>query len=338
MPAIEINAASSVCRKCGRSYGKLKGYFPVSYGYLYKGVGYLPYCKECVDDMFATYLDRCKDEKKATRQMCRKLDLYWNDALFEQSIKTSSARTVMNGYLVRLSASKYAGRSYDDTLEEEGTLWSERLWSPSGSDDETDDGSVYEPTEDVVAFWGPGYTTEDYFELEQRKNYWLAHLPSGVDVTVGLEALLRQICSLEIDINRTRASGRPVDKLQTTLNNLLGSAMLKPVQGNDSSDAALEKTPFGVWIKRWENERPVPEPDPELQDVDGIIKYLNIWFTGHLCKMLGIKNTKSKLYEDAITRLRVDNPEYADEDEDDLLYDVFSQDSSSEEDDIEFGF
>lgn len=267
--------------------------------------------------MYSIYLDRYKDEKKATRQMCRKLDLYWNEQLFDQSLKTSTARTVLTGYMVKLSSSKYAGKSYDDTLEELGQLWSE---------DQPDESSnVYIPPEDVVAFWGPGYSADDYYELEQRKNYWLDHLPNGVDVTVGLEALLRQICSLEIDINRARASGNSVDKLQTTLNTLLGSAMLKPAQGNESVDTALERTPFGVWIKRWENERPVPEPDPELQDVDGIIRYLNIWFTGHLSKMLGLKNSKSKLYDDAIEKLRVDNPECADEDEDDLLYDVFAE-------------
>ena len=33
--AIEVNAASSICRKCGTAYSRLKGYFPVSYSYLF---------------------------------------------------------------------------------------------------------------------------------------------------------------------------------------------------------------------------------------------------------------------------------------------------------------
>jgi len=323
MPAIEINAASAVCRKCGRSYGRLKGYFPVNYGYLYKGAGYLPYCKECIDDMYTTYLDHCKDEKQATRQMCRKLDLYWSDQLFEQSIKTATARTVMTGYLVKLSVAKYAGKSYDDTLEEEGTLWPGESQAAIEQGDDVDE-LRYEPSDEVIAFWGPGYEPEDYFELEQRKNYWLDHLPSGVDVTVGLEALLRQICSLEIDINRARASGSSVDKLQTTLNTLLGSAMLKPAQGNENTDATLEKTPFGVWIRRWENERPVPEPDPELQDADGIVRYITIWFLGHLCKMLGIKNSYCKLYEEELKKYQVERHEYEEDNDETLFNDIFS--------------
>lgn len=330
----EINAASAVCRRCGTSYPKLKGYFPVSYCALYKGAGYMPYCKKCVDDMYASFLEECKDEKLATRQMCRKLDLYWSEELYDVTRVTSTARTMLTGYLIKLSIAKYAGKSYDDTLKEEDTLWTfgkQPEQAVEQIEEVIEEKETPMPSDDVVAFWGPGYSAEDYFELEQRKNYWLEHLPTGVEVTVGLEALLRQICSLEIDINRSRAAGVSVDKLQTTLNTLLGSAMLKPVQGNDSVDTQLEKTPFGVWIKKWENERPVPEPDPEMKDVDGLIKYLNIWFTGHLSKMLGLKNAHSKLYEDAIAQLRVDNPEFGDdEDDDDLLYDVFGGDDSDE--------
>ena len=92
MAAIEINASSSICRKCGTAYGRLKGYFPVSYGFLYRGTGYLPYCKECVDKMFNAYLAECKDTKMAVRQMCRKLDLYWSEKLFDAAEKQSTPR------------------------------------------------------------------------------------------------------------------------------------------------------------------------------------------------------------------------------------------------------
>ena len=33
----------------------------------------------------------------------------------------------------------------------------------------------------------------------------------------------------------------------------------------------------------------MPEPDEAWQDVDGIRRYINVWFLGHLCKMMGIK-------------------------------------------------
>ena len=39
--------------------------------------------------------------------------------------------------------------------------------------------------------------------------------------------------------------------------------------------------------------------------------------------MLGIKNSYCKMYEDEIARLRVDRPEYDDEDDDTMLNDLF---------------
>ena len=334
MANIEVNASSTICRKCGTAYGRMKGYFPVSYGYLYKGVGYLPYCKDCIDTMFSSYLTESGSTKQAVRQMCRKLDLYWNEQVYSSVEKQSAAKSAMTAYITKVNAVKYAGKSYDDTLREEGSLWMLRPDRSGAPLRVGTDGGVTEadgePVEmgnissEVVSFWGPGYTANMYKELEQRRAYWMASLPEGVEVNVGLEALIRQIVSTEIDINRERAAGNPVDKLQATLNTYLGSAMLKPAQKSDDNDMSLERTPLGVWVDRYENRRPLPETDPELRDVNHIVRYITTWFLGHLCKMLGIKNTYCKLYEEEIAKLRAEHPDYTEEDDEDFFNDVFS--------------
>ena len=102
---------------------------------------------------------------------------------------------------------------------------------------------------------------------------------------------------------------------------------MKPAQQKNDTDGAMENTPFGVWIRRWENQRPIPEPDPELKDVDGIIRYISIWFLGHLCKMLGIKNTYCKLYEDELAKMKVERPEYEDDDDETLFNNIFDSDN-----------
>ena len=115
-----------------------------------------------------------------------------------------------------------------------------------------------------------------------------------------------------------------VDKKVNTLNTLLGSAMLKPNQAKtDSSDSTFEKTPFGMWIKRWEDGLPVPEIAPEFRDVDGIIRYITIWFLGHLCHMLNIRNTYCKLYEEEIAKIRIQRPEFDEEDDETMFNDIF---------------
>ena len=325
MAAIEVNASSSTCRKCGTAYGRLKGYFPVSYSYLYKGTGYLPYCKECVDGMFAAYLAECKDPKMAVRQMCRKLDLYWNEKVYEAVEKQNSTRSMMTSYISKINAVKLASKSYDDTLIEEGALWLE----PKAYTDIQLDESVIEHTidnaeisDEIIAFWGPGYTPSMYIELENRYKYWMSRFPNKEDIDIGTEALVRQICNLEIDINRDRAAGKSIDKNVNTLNNLLGSAMLKPAQQKDETEASINETPLGVWIDRWEKKRPIPEPDPALKDVDKIVKYITVWFYGHISKTLGIKNMYCDMYEKEMEKMKVSRPEAysVEEDDDEVVF------------------
>lgn len=331
--AIEMSSDVAICSKCGKKYSRRKGFFPVSYAILHKGIGHIPVCKECIDTMYNTYLAQCNNAKDAVRQLCRKLDLYWSESVYDLVQRKSTTRSMMTQYIAKINTVSYAGKSYDDTLSEEGTLWN---FTPEINEESVEVADVtpietveIETPEEIIAFWGSGYSDEMYRELEQRRQYWMSKFPEGIELDVGTEALIRQICSLELDINRDRIAGKSVDKSVNALNNLLGSANLKPAQQKADGDNAQENTPFGVWIRRWETQRPVPDPDPELEDVDGIVRYISIWFLGHLCKMLGIKNTYCKLYEEEIAKMRVDRPEYEDEDDETMFNDIFG--SSPEE-------
>ena len=343
--AMEMSIARAVCYKCGTGYSRHKGFFPISYAPLYKGEGYISVCRECIETMYQQYLLQSKDEKMALRQLCRKLDLYWNSRIYDMVCAKSTSKTLVTRYLEKLNTSAYVGKCYDDTLEEECALWS--FGTNEGNPDTeksvvqqdepeenvqaqesevpifADISDDFEATDDIVKFWGSGYTRTMYGELEQRRQYWMSRLPEGTEDDVGTEALIKQICSLELDINRDRIAGKSVDKSVTVLNNLLGSANLKPAQNKDGADGAIDNTPMGVWIWRFENERPIPEADPELRDVDGIKRYITVWLFGHLCKMLNIRNSYCRMYEEEMAKLRVERPEYDDEDDDSLLYDIF---------------
>lgn len=92
----------------------------------------------------------------------------------------------------------------------------------------------------------------------------------------------------------------------------------------------IANTPLGVWLFRYENKRPLPEIDKSLQDVNRIKKYVFTWL-GHICKMCGVKNGYTRLYEDEINRLRVEKPEYEDEDDESLLIDAYSESQDGDE-------
>lgn len=327
--AIEVGSVASRCYKCGREYSRLKGYFPVNYSLLNKGVGHTPVCKECIDAMYDGYLSQCNDAKLAVRQLCRKLDLYWNENVYNTVERKSTTRTTMTNYITKINSITFAGKSYDDTLSEEGTLWS--FEAHHEEDDHKEDDIITKPDfddaeevpEEVRVFWGSGYTSDMYKELEERRAYWMSRLPEGTKLDIGTETLIRQACNLEIDINRARADGKSIDKLVNALSNVLGGANLKPAQNRNDNDASMTNTPLGVWLYRYENLRPLPKVEENHKDVNNLKKYMFTWM-GHLCKMLDIKNGYTRLYEEEIQRLRVEKPEYDEEDDETLLIDAYS--------------
>lgn len=332
--AIEVSSARTICSKCGTDYSRQKGYFPVSYAQLHKGVGHTHICRDCIDGLYNGYLAQCNNPAHAVRQVCRKLDLYWSEKVYQQVERKSTPRSMMTQYIAKINGTTYAGKSYDDTLLEEGTLWNFTQDNTIKYEEPEAENIIPEEepevAPEVVAFWGPGLDADQYIKLEQRRSYWMSRLPEDIDFDIGTEAIIKQLCSLELDMNRDRAAGRSVDKSITSLISLLDSAKLKPKQKNNDSDSTIDNTPFGVWIRRWEDQRPIPEPDPELKDVDGIVRYISIWYLGHLCKMLGIKNTYCKLYEEELAKMRVEHPEYDEEGDEDLFNDIFGSNDSDE--------
>lgn len=330
--ALDIDTDKVVCHRCGKIYPKRRGYFKVSYAACHKGVGFLPICIACLDNIYSTYLAQCNSPRDAARQTCRKLDLFWSDQLFDSVESKSAPQTAMSLYMQRLTSSIYAGKSYDDTLINDGTMWAFRddAEKKQPEAEPSNDIQMSDIDKDVIAFWGSGYTPDMYNDLEQRRAYWMSRFPDDVELDIGTEAIIRQICSLELDINRDRAAGRSVEKSVNALNTLLGSANLKPTQKKDDDNSSVDNTPFGVWIKRWEDQRPIPEPDPALKDVDGIVRYIEIWFKGHLSKMLGLKNAYSQMYQDEIDKMRVERPEYEGDDDEELFNDVFGGGNTDE--------
>ena len=349
---INLRSSTSTCHMCGTAYDKLSGYFYKSNAQLYKGIGYLPICKRCLDYMYENYVADCGSARDAARQICRKLDLYWDESLFNAAEKNNTSRTAMTSYLQRLTTYKYAGKSYDDSLSIEGVLWDfadtreaelkrlrqekqDRIEAEIAALEEelrsnTDEIVPPDPVDnDVKIMWGTGYSDDMYRELEQRRQYWMVELSKeGVDLSdTAAQALLRQIVATELDINKGRMAGANVDKQVNTLNSLLGSTMLKPSQQkiNDEDD-----TPLGVWTWKYEHEKPLPDIDEKLKDKNGIRKYITIWLKGHLAKMVGLKNSYSQMYEDEVKRLTVNKIEYDDDTDDSFLADLFSYDGGDD--------
>lgn len=169
-----------------------------------------------------------------------------------------------------------------------------------------------EDIQELMRFWGKGFELDHYIWLQSEYEDFVNRYECD---SKGMELLIKQICLTELDIEIRRSNNEKVDQQLKTLQDLLGSSNLKPVQETGAN--AVEQETFGTLIKRFENEKPIPEPDPEWKDVDKISKYVKVFFLGHLSRMLGIKNNYEDEYWDEINQFTVEEPVEEDEDVDD---------------------
>ena len=297
------------CPCCATSYVKLDDNFPASQSELYAGWNYhLPICKRCLDRMFEHYTEVYgNDEDKAIRRICEKYDIYYCESLLSASRKITKNRSRIHTYISKANLVQYKGKTFDTTLDEERT------------------GDIIETLDDVkdakkaklktVKFFGTGFSDDDYQYLQEQYDDWTTRHECK---TKAQEEVFKRICFKQLEILKATRNGENTKDLDYTYQQLLDTANLKPKQTN--MDALAEDRTFGQLIKIWENEKPIPEPDEEFKDVDGIGRYISIFFLGHLAKMVGIKNKFSRMYEEEMNKYTVTKPEY--EEDTEALFDA----------------
>lgn len=332
---------SYYCTRCTRHFKLQKGNFPASQSPLWReNNGYIPVCRHCIQEMYEHYLDVLGDERRALRRMCMKFDMYWSEKAYEYTRKTNTTNSRVMSYISKVNLVMFAGKTFDDTLDEE---YNNEIYDPfavrrglSDSDvadmaeKEAENGEEITPVvpEDVIEFWGGGFQPGFYLELEKRWKEWCGDIDRSV-MDNSERTVIRQICMQDVTITRDAAMGKDTTKAINALNTLMTSANLKPVQKKDDPDTELENMPLGVGIQTWEFKRPLPKTPDDMCDKSGIVRYINTWYLGHACKMVGLKNSYSKMYEEAMEKLRVKRPEFDEEDDDTVLNDIFGESPSS---------
>lgn len=322
-----VNIGGYTCVMCGRHYSAQKGNFPASHSTIYRAnAGYIPVCNKCVDELFEHYSNVLGNEYDALERMCMKFDVYWNSEVLDMVIRGNPQASRFRTYIARTNLGKYVTLTYDDTIREAAELKAaqeaeaaavaelEAAMAAEAVIEEIVDAEDL-VTPEMIEFWGTGYTPSFYLALEKRYARWTEGMEkplSSVD-----ETTYKQISLMECTITRDSAAGKNIEKSVSTLNSMLASIK------KDGADTEFENLPFGVGIKMYENTRPIPQPDPEFADVDGIVRYISIWFLGHLCKMLNIRNTYCKLYEDELAKMRLERPDLEEEDDETLFSDIF---------------
>lgn len=302
------------CSCCGSVRSKPSGFFPKTNSPLADAnKGYAHICWDCVNKYYERMTDLYNgDESLACERICQMLDIYYNEDAFATSRRVNNSR--MRSYMSRMNQLQYEGRTYVDTIIDRhtNTILTEDDALKSGADAAD------------IRKWGFAFGKEDYDFLNAELADWEARC---VVDGKSREAYVKDVCILTLQQNKALSAGQ-IDlyqKITEARQKTLDRAELSPKVAV-AKDRENEK-PIGVMIEMFENERPISDPLPEWKDVDGIMKLILVYFIGHLCKMLNLKNKYAQMYEDEMDKYRVTIPELDDADAEDVFDYVFENGS-----------
>lgn len=303
-----LNNEICYCPKCG-TFKAIRAFYNSKE---YKS-GVFPLCKDCVISMSCDY-DKATgtyiDNKEKTIEMLHMMNLPYLSAVYKNELQLLAQNT---GERNRMVAFTNYVRTVKSLFQ-----YSSRTWKDSEFD--TDD-TVVENTNNRVArkeikkIFGSGYTENDYVFLQDQYDDFRTR--TQVD-SISQELYVKQICMSLLEIDKDRKNGKDVTNKLKSLDQLMNSANLQPRQNVDN--ASTDNLSFGQLIEKWENERPIPEPSEEFKDVDGIGKYIRVWFSGWLAKALGLKGGYTTECEEEINKYIAKKPEAVEEGSSDDIY------------------
>lgn len=318
-----------ICFYCGNEFVETNFY--KSFGNFYDNIGKIPYCKQCIEKFYQYYFDKYTNEgcltpeENAVKRVCMAMDIYYTRANFDSAMKKIKQDNMnispMGQYMKTISLSQYKNKSYDNTVsEDEQKKLAESLMDMSNISDRKVD-------EKTIKFFGAGFSDEDYEFLQEQYSDWTTRHECQ---TKAQEEVFKRICFKQLEILKATRLGEDTKNLDATFRDLLDAAKLQPKQ--NSNETVSDAQTFGTLIDKWENTRPLPEIDEELKDVDKIGLYLDVFFKGHLAKMMGLKNGFSRLYSKYMKQYTVEKPEYDGDEDSEALFDAIFGSSMDKED------
>lgn len=303
----KVVSGEGYCRKCQKTM-RLNKFYEATNPMLDSNK-FMSICKDCANEIYNYYFTIYNNMEKALQLTCQDLDVRFSVKAMEQvqthieKLKSTgkSADAVFGYYKSKLSSLSRNNEGIDSFRFRDSDILNNSL--PVINQNDFID-SDFEVTEDSIRFWGINLDKHEHEYLSAKLEEYLNTYECDTPV---MEELLKQAAYESLEIRNKRQKKEDVSKNLKNLQEILGTANIKPNQETGAN--ATEQATLGLLIKKWETEEPVPEPDPEWKDVDGIGKLIRVFFLGHLCKIMGINNECSKEYEEEMEKLRVNLPD-----------------------------
>ena len=299
-----IEGDFAYCHKCNEHIARANFYTSDEYA-----SGLFPICKKCLMKMATDYDKKTNtyaDNREKTIETLHYMNLPFFDDLYTSCLSSVTAEV----------NEKNRATAWQQmiTILKSLPQYKGKTWKDSDIEIESGTGSEINENSKIVKRakkrFGPGYTNEDYVFLENEYQDWVTRYECS---SKAQEESFERLSFKKWEIRNATKKGLPTKDLDKTYQEWLGTANIQPRQS--SGDSNTDAQTFGTLIQKYEETRPLPEIDPELEDVDKIGLYIDVFFKGHACKMLGLKNTFSHIYDKFIKKYTVEKPQY-DEDED----------------------
>ena len=279
-------------------------------------IGVFPECKKCIRmqvEQKTKKTDKANETKESVQRMLQKMNLPYIDALYETSCKNVAdevnEKNKSSAFLAYLVPIKSLPQYRDKT-------WKDSDFGVGNISDEEEIKLNQKTIRTGKKRFGAGFSNEDYMFLETQYQDWITRYECN---DKSQEELFERLSFKKWEINKATKNGLSTKDLDKTYQELMSTANIAPRQSgfNSMTDAQT----LGTLIAKWENERPLPEIDPELQDVDKIGQYIEVFFRGHMAEMLGLKNTLSHIYRKFMDKFTVKKQEYTEDENSEILFD-----------------
>lgn len=286
--------------------------------------GYFPICKDCLKLMAEQRKDHrtpANETKESVQTVLRIMDRPYIDKLYVQCVENVRDNNSNVG-IFEENPSAFANyirciSSLPQYRNKKG--WDDSEFGLEGSTEKDFEEEIKiekETIESGKKRFGRIFSEEDLMFLETEYQDWTSRYECN---TKAQEKVFRILSLIELQRTNAIKKGQPTKDLDKAYQDWLDTGNLKPKQ--NSMDAFSDAQTLGTLIQKYEEERPLPTIDSELEDVDKIGLYIDVFFKGHLCKVLNIKNRFSNIYENFMQKFTVKPPEFNEDEDSEAIFD-----------------
>ena len=275
LSVVNEGIASIYCRKCTKNK-PTKDFF-VAVDKFIDSNGYFSICKECISKMYVMFYNSQHSLDRAIYKTCKAVNIVYSTSAVNSTITHLATQQKLDDdpSIFGIYKSKIVNTQKGNNLGKmaEATASMDLTFRETAIPEHSEDEQEFEGADGVVAFWGDGYTTDEYRFLEKELTEWKRSYSCQ---TKAEEFLFKQICLKILGLETAnKEDGKGGDAILKSIQELLKTTALTPAQQNAASSGKGTET-WGIFIKNIEETTPAEyyKDKTLFKDIDGMEEYI----------------------------------------------------------------